>query len=179
MEDIKMKWILLIIVFVSLVFTSCATRKNVLLETEIGLLKDRIAVETVVQNLFNGTDKLDWERVEKAFAKEVLFDMTALAGGEPVTMKAIDITSAWDDGLKNLDAIHHQIGQVSIRLDSDKANVFCYGTASHYLPTEGAGNVRVFVGEYDLVLKRTKNIWRITEFKFVPKYIDGNLNLGS
>jgi SnoaL-like domain len=61
--------------------------------------------------------------------------------------------------------------------DGDEAQAFCYGIAFHYLPNPTVKNTRVFVGSYDFHLRREDERWRIDQFKFNLKFIDGNLDL--
>ena len=136
-------------------------------------------VKEVVNRLFISTDNRDWDAVKEVFASEVLFDMTSMMGGEPVTMTAADIVAAWDKGLKPLKAIHHQTGNYIINVNQNKADVFCYGIASHYLPNKTNRNTRIFVGSYNFHLLKSGENWQIDQFKFNLKYIDGNPNLES
>ena len=130
-----------------------------------------------VNRLFIHTDNRDWERVRRCFAPEVHFDVTSMVGGEPTTLTPDDIVAAWDEGLKHLEAIHHQAGNYLVDVANNEATVFCYGTASHYLPNDTESNTRTFVGSYDFHLKKDSDAWRIDRFKFDLKYIDGNPNL--
>jgi hypothetical protein len=137
--------------------------------------KDRI-VETINQ-LFIGTDQKDWQKVKGLFAPVVHFDMTSLAGGAPVTMTPQQIVDAWDKGLKPLKAVHHQAGNYIVTVSGSEADAFCYGIASHYLPTKSGRNTRTFVGSYDFHLVKKDGVWWIDRFKFNLKYLDGNPDL--
>jgi hypothetical protein len=134
-------------------------------------------VKEVVTRLFISTDNRDWKTVSQLFASEVLFDMTSVAGGEPVRLTPQEIVTAWDKGLKPLKAIHHQVGNYIVDADQNEANVFCYGLASHYLPNKTNQNTRTFVGSYNFHLIKNGETWQIDKFKFNLKYIDGNLDL--
>jgi hypothetical protein len=134
-------------------------------------------VKQVVNQLFISTDNRDWDTVKQLFAPKVLFDVTSMVGGEPVPMTPADIVAAWDKGLKPLKAIHHQTGNYVVSVNRNEADVFCYGTASHYLPNETNRNTRVFVGSYNFHLTKNGDYWQIDKFKFNLKYIDGNPNL--
>ncbi len=137
--------------------------------------KDRI-VETI-NELFIGTDQRDWKKVMDVFAPRVRFDMTSLAGGKPQVFTPREIVDSWDKGLKPLKAIHHQSGNFIVTVAGDQADAFCYGTATHYLPTRSGRNVRTFVGSYDFHLVRYDGVWWIDGLKFNLKYIDGNKDL--
>jgi len=134
-------------------------------------------VKDVLITLFVETDNRHWEKVKSCFADEVLFDMTSLAGGEPVRMTPQQIVDGWANGLKALQAIHHQVGNFKIEVSTNEANAFCYGIASHYLSNDSGKNTRTFIGSYDFHLILIDNIWKIDQFKFNSKYVTGNLNL--
>jgi len=142
----------------------------------------RVLVETdkiieVINRLFINTDNRNWPKVKNCFSSTVLFDMTSLAGGQPVTLTSQEIVDAWDQGLKALKSIHHQAGNYMVSINQGEAEAFCYGIASHYLPNKTNQNARTFVGSYNFHLTKTGQIWRIDQFKFNLKYIDGNPNL--
>ncbi len=139
------------------------------------LEKDEI-VETA-NKLFIYTDQRNWEGVKATFADEVLFDMTSMSGGSPVMLKSQQIVDMWDEGLKELKAIHHQVGNYLITARDGDADLFCYGIALHYLPNPTSENVRAFVGSYDLHLLKVDGIWKIDRFKFNLKFIEGNKEL--
>jgi hypothetical protein len=139
------------------------------------IMKDRV-IETV-NRLFINTDNRDWPKVRALFASRVLFDMTSLAGGRPVTIMPQEIVDGWDKGLKALKAIHHQAGNYLVDIKDNEAAVFCYGVAWHYLPNKTNRNTRTFVGSYDIHLVKQDEEWKIDRFKFNLKFIDGNPDL--
>lgn len=147
-------------------------------ELTIEQVIERIQVIDTVTRLFVYTDQQDWTKVlSECFAPQVLFDMYSLTGTAPTLMAAEEIVAGWDAGLKPLAAVHHQVGNFLVRFNEDGADAFCYGIASHYLPNPTGENTRVFVGSYDVHLRRLDDGWRIDRFKFTAKYVDGNLNL--
>jgi SnoaL-like protein len=137
--------------------------------------KDRI-IDTATR-LFISTDNRDWSGVKTLFAPSVLFDMTSLAGGQPVTTMPQEIVDGWDKGLKFLKGIHHQAGNFLVDVGSEEASVFCYGIAWHYLPNRTNNNTRTFFGSYDIHLAKLGGEWKIDRFKFNLKFMDGNPEL--
>jgi 3-phenylpropionate/cinnamic acid dioxygenase small subunit len=132
----------------------------------------------VVNELFLATDRKDWDAVRACFMPSVAFDMTSLAGGVPATLSPAQIAEAWETGLRPIDVVHHQTGNHRVRLDGDdRAEAFCYGTATHFRRRPDGRNVRTFVGSYDFELVRRADGWRISHFRFTLKYLDGNLEL--
>ena len=147
------------------------------MENILKILLEKDKVAEVINNLFIFTDNLDWKNVEKCFDEKVHFDMTSTGAENPVVLSPRQITDMWDDGLKSLNAVHHQTGNLKIDVSDEKAVAFCYGTASHFKKTTSGENTRTFVGSYNFHLTKNKDDWRIDSFKFNLKYVDGNLNL--
>ncbi len=139
------------------------------------LAKDAV-IETITR-LFVGTDTRNWEMVRAALAPRLHVDMTSLTGGEPAEMTGAELAAAWEEGLRPIQAVHHQAGNFLVSVHGDGASVVCYGTATHYRPTRSGRNVRTFVGSYDFALVRLEGNWRISSFRFNLKYLDGNLTL--
>ena len=120
------------------------------MERGFEMLMEKERILDTVNDLFVGTDDRDWERVASALAPRVLFDVRSMTGAAPETLDATAIIAAWTEGLRPLKAVHHQIGNIRVRVAGEVADVFCYGTASHYLPNRSGRNSRVFIGSYDL-----------------------------
>ena len=127
--------------------------------------------------LFIATDQQNWDQVEQIFDEKVMLDYSSMNGNPATALNSAEITAAWKTILPGFTSTHHQIGNLQAVIDGNKASIFCYGTATHYLEDEG-GNVWTVVGSYDFDLKRDKNKnWRISKMKFNFKYQDGNLSL--
>ena len=141
------------------------------------LLLEKDCIIDVINQLFIATDKRDWPAVRRCFAEAVLFDMTSLTGGAPSRVTPDQIAAGWEEGLRPLEAVHHQAGNHRVDLRGDQATAFCYGIASHYRSTRSGRNTRVFVGSYDFHLLRVDGRWQIDSFRFNLKYIDGNADL--
>ena len=144
-------------------------------DLETLIAKDRIV--DVVNSLFVSTDQRDWSAVRACFAERVHFDMTSLAGGEPAELTPAQIAAAWEEGLRPIEAIHHQAGNYRVTVRERDADAFCYGIASHYRKTRSGRNTREFVGSYDFHLTGADGRWRIDRFCFRLKYLDGNPGL--
>jgi hypothetical protein len=130
-----------------------------------------------INRLFVGTDNRDWDTVKNCFASRVLFDMSSMGAGEAKEIGPDDITAMWDTGLKPLHAIHHQAGNYIVKVDGSEASAFCYGIAIHYLPNKTNNNTRTFVGSYDFSFSKEDDEWKIRQFKFNLKFVDGNREL--
>jgi hypothetical protein len=139
------------------------------------LLRDQVIDR--LNTLFIATDEREWSTVKACFAPTVHFDMTSLAGGEPVILTPDAIAQAWEQGLASLEAVHHQAGNYRVHVDGDEAHAFCYGIALHFRRTRSGRNTRTFVGTYDCRLRIIGGEWRITSFRFNLKFLDGNIEL--
>lgn len=137
--------------------------------------KDQIL--DVLNQLFVATDRRDWPAVRACFSSNVRFDMTSVTGGEPALLAADQIVAGWAEALRKLEAIHHQAGNYRVRVDGDRADAFCYGTATHYRRRPDGRNTRTFVGSYDLHLQHEPDGWRIDGFRFTLKFLEGNAEL--
>ena len=62
-------------------------------------------------------------------------------------------------------------------IDGETADASCYGIAIHYRERPDGRNTRTFVGSCDFHLVLADDGWRIDEFRFNCKYVDGNLEL--
>lgn len=131
--------------------------------------------ETVTQ-LFVATDKQDWPVVENTFANQVVLDYSSMNGNPASTLSPKQITDAWKSVLPGFEHTHHQLGNFMTTVEGNKAEVFCYGTATHFLQ-DPDGAVWTVVGSYDFVLIRENEAWNITSMKFNFKYQQGNTNL--
>ena len=166
--------------FALLFASGCATATTIVEHGAGHRANDLIEKEQIVgtlNQLFIATDQKDWPRVAGLFAPKVRFDMTSLAGGAPQDLTPQQIVEAWDKGLKPLAAVHHQAGNYVVVVAGGQADAFCYGIASHFLPTRSGRNTRTFVGSYDFHLVKKDGVWWIDRFKFNLKYIEGNLDL--
>jgi hypothetical protein len=76
------------------------------------LEKDRIT--DLINQLFIATDKRDWPAARRCFAEAVLFDMTSLAGGAPSRVTPEQIAAGWEEGLRPIEAVHHQAGNYRV-----------------------------------------------------------------
>ncbi len=132
--------------------------------------------DAVIQ-LFVNTDHRNWEQVEALFDDEVLLDYSSMSGSPAATLTPNQITTAWKGILPGFESTHHQIGNILSETSGNKAHVFCYGTATHFL-TDDNGNIWTVVGSYDFDLRKTsEGAWKVSSMTFNFKYQDGNTAL--
>lgn len=138
---------------------------------------DKEIVIDTVNGLFIGVDERDWSKVKQSFDNSVLLDYSSMTGGKPVTLHPDKIIDSWKGVLPGFDKTHHQIGNYLVSVDNQKAKVFCYGTATHFLDDKSNNHIWTVVGTYDFELIKIADKWNVTKMKFNLKYIDGNKNL--
>jgi hypothetical protein len=140
-------------------------------------VSEKESITELINTLFVSVDNRDWETARACLADSVHFDVTSLGAPAPSDLTAEQVTSTWESGLAPIEHVHHQSGNFLIRLHGDQAECFCYATALHYRRVRSGNNIRRFVGSYDYRLARVDGRWRITQFKFNAKIVDGNLDL--
>jgi hypothetical protein len=135
------------------------------------------SVIDAVNDVFVNSDERRWDRVKASFADYVRLDYTSMAGGEPATLTPQQLADAWQALLPGFQYTHHQISNYVVMENADIATVFCYGTATHYLPNDSGQNLWTVVGTYDFHLTRQGANWKVDAMTFHFKYQDGNLGL--
>ena len=138
---------------------------------------DKDAVIDRINELFIATDDKAWQRVSDCFTDEITFDMSSLSGQPAQRVPSREIVAAWEQGLANIDHVHHQAGNYRVEVRDSEATAFCYGVALHHKKTKSGRNTRMFVGSYDFHLIRAGVAWKIDLFRFNVKFIEGNLAL--
>ena len=140
-------------------------------------ITDHIELTELSNKLFMYVDAQQWEKVlTEVFTQDVWFDMTN-ASGDAKRLTAKEICEMWRQGFTGLDAVHHQAGHYIIDIYRNNADIYAYAMATHFKKTAKNGNSRMFVGSYDLKAERTLNGWRLSQFKYNLKYIEGNVSL--
>ena len=141
-------------------------------------LADKQALTELANKLYMYTDAQQWQLLQQeVFAGNIWFDMSSAGGGEPGLLPAVAICDMWKQGFTSLDAVHHQAGHYLITVYENAADIYGYAIASHYKKSATKGQTRLMVGSYDLKAERMADGWRLTQFKYNLKYIDGNANL--
>jgi hypothetical protein len=141
------------------------------------LFADKVEITELSNKLFMYVDAQQWDKVlDEVFTENVWFDMTS-AGGPAKELPAKEICELWREGFSGLDAIHHQAGHYLININETKADIYAYAIATHYKKTATKGNSRMFVGSYELKALKTVTGWRLSQFKYNLKYVDGNASL--
>lgn len=154
----------LILMTLLLINISCSHLGNNLVE--------RQEVEDTVNSMFIALDNKDWQHLSDHFTETVKFDMSSLTGVPETKMRRMDIIADWIKGLTPVEKVHHQTGNFLTEVEGNEADVFAYGTATHYKSPTMKKTVTSFVGSYDVHLIKTKGGWKIDAFRFNKKYVD-------
>lgn len=137
----------------------------------------RDEITEVINKLFVYTDMQEWEKLQnEVFSDYVLFDMSSLGGLNDETSSK-DICELWKKGFAGIDSVNHLAGNYLVQIDDNTATVFAYATATHYKESAVNGKTREFVGTYNISLMKHGIGWRIFQFKYNLKYMNGNLDL--
>jgi hypothetical protein len=140
-------------------------------------MADRQEVVNAVNGIFANTDERNWDGVAALFSDQVVLDYASMTGGEPEELTPQQIIDSWKGILPGFEATHHQVGNHRVKIQGNQADVFCYGTATHYLPNDKGSHVWTVVGTYDFHLLRSGDAWKVSKMKFNFKYQDGNTQL--
>ena len=143
-----------------------------------GLIADKTELTELANKLFMYCDAKQWDQMLKeVFTTAIWFDASSAGAGEPRSMEAKDVCKMWDDGFSDLDAVHQQSGHYLITVQGDTADIFGYAVATHYKKETTKGNTRTFTGSYDLNAERSPHGWRLSQFKYNLKYMEGNISM--
>lgn len=136
----------------------------------------KIELTELANKLFMYCDAKQWHKMlEEVFTETIWFDGSSVGAGEPKTISADEVCKMWDTGFAGLDGVHHQAGHYIISIHNDKADIYGYAVASHYKREVTKGNTRTFTGTYELKAQLGSNGWRLTQFKYNLKFMDGNI----
>lgn len=150
-------------------------------ETETQTTDERIADESeirlVVDEIDNACDLKDWTRLRGYFTDEIEADFTSLTGGEPGKMKADDLVEGWRANLFEAKKSFHQRTNHSVKIKSDKAEVFSKAYAFNLLETGKVTGFWEVWGNYTHTLRRTENGWRCSGMTLEVIYQRGDENV--
>jgi hypothetical protein len=141
-------------------------------------LADKFELTELANKLFMYCDAQQWKRMlDEVFTPTIWFDVTSTGAPEALMMEAQDVCKAWEKGFIGLDGVHHQAGHYLVTLEKDSALIYGYAVATHHKKAALKGQTRSFTGSYELKATRTPAGWRLNQFKYLLKFMDGNLTL--
>ena len=141
-------------------------------------IADKIELTELANKLFMYCDARQWNKLlAEVFTKFIWFDMNSAGAGEPSNISAETVCKMWSDGFIGIDEVHHQAGHYLISLQENNADIYAYAVATHFKKVAVKGNTRTLVGSYDLKAEKLPLGWRLTQFKYNLKYIEGNASM--
>ncbi len=139
-------------------------------------MEEQEIINTIV-NIFNGSDKQDWELVRNSFHYKVFLDYFSLSKKPGEKLKPDEIIKGWSDFLPKFKFTHHVITNFEIIVTGTNASAFCKGQALHHLPDAEGGDTWTVIGTYDFKLVKVAEQWKVNSMIFNLLYEDGNKNL--
>lgn len=127
-----------------------------------------------VTDIAAGADRHDWQRVRAAFADEVTVDYTSLWGGEPSTLSADALISAWSGFLPGFDTTHHMLSNHTVtNLLDTTASAEADFTATHRINDD----LWVLGGRYHYSLEKTEARWAVSAITMTALWETGDRGL--
>ncbi|MEM7049598.1 MAG: nuclear transport factor 2 family protein [Acidobacteriota bacterium] len=125
--------------------------------------RDRAAIASVVESVGVLADQGRFEVLEQLYWDEVEVDYTSLSGGEVELKSARALMNDWAAVLPGFDRTRHEISNVAVTLDGDRAEATAEVTADHWV-----GELFWQVeGEYAFELRSDEDDWRISRHVFL------------
>lgn len=134
--------------------------------------RDRAAVTALVEGVARDADLRLWDRVAAAFADRVAFDY-----GTPETLSGAEILERWRPLLGGFDGTRHELRDVRVAVDGDRATSTSRFHATHVLRGAAGGDTWVLDGRYQHEAARTPAGWKLTRIRMVPGRSTGNAAL--
>lgn len=140
-------------------------------------MEEQIEIINIITNIFNGSDKHDWNLVENSFHYEVFLDYFSLSKQPGKKIKSGEIIKGWSDFLPKFKFTYHTITNFEVTVTEANAAAFCKGQSLHYLPGSEGGDNWTTIGTYDFKLEKIAGKWKVNSMVFNLLYEDGNKSL--
>ncbi|ABW30783.1 nuclear transport factor 2 family protein [Acaryochloris marina] len=124
--------------------------------------QDNAQIVTIVESVATLADRGEFSALEHLYDDEVTVDYTSLTGGEVELKSPQALMTQWASVLPGFDVTRHDISNVEVTVDGQKAVATADVIADHYM-----GNQHWQVqGDYRYELQKEGDIWRITSHRF-------------
>ncbi|MBV8932870.1 MAG: nuclear transport factor 2 family protein [Kutzneria sp.] len=140
---------------------------------------DRLEVIETCTRMAWHADQREWDLLRGVFADTVRLDYTSLNGGEPATLTAEQVVSAWSGLLGAFDATQHLVTNHLVTIDGDSAVCTASFQATHRLANPFGSPLWTLGGTYRVDLVRAETGWRISGVVMTATWADGNKDLMS
>ncbi|AIW20679.1 nuclear transport factor 2 family protein [Vibrio coralliilyticus] len=132
---------------------------------------DEAKIRSNINSFSALADQGAFEYLGRLLAPELTVDYTTLFGGEAQQVKRQDLMQQWAGFLPGFDATFHDLSNLNVFINGDKANATVDFTASHWSGEEGFWAVS---GGYEFGLQRAGDNWQITSVKLNRKAEQGS-----
>lgn len=124
--------------------------------------QDEAQIVTIVESVATLADRGEFSTLEHLYDDEVTVDYTSLTGGEVELKSPQALMTQWASVLPGFDVTRHDISNIEVTVDGQKAVATADVIADHYM-----GNQHWQVqGDYRYELQKEGDIWRITSHTF-------------
>ncbi len=123
---------------------------------------DEAAIAVMVNSVATFADQGDFASIEALYADDVQVDYTSLWGGEVQTHTPASLMTAWAGVLPGFDQTYHDIANVQVAIEGDRATATADVTADHFLQ-DSHWQVS---GQYEYRFVNQANEWLITHMTF-------------
>jgi hypothetical protein len=159
---------------------ACLKTVTTALLLQLALWYMKTDYQEIIENvtaIFTSCDNLNWQQLKDALADRVLLDYASLSGNPAALLNAELIVNAWKAIFPGFQNTHHQVGNFVVEQEGSTATVYCYGTATHYLPNDSNNDLWTVVGTYNFHCTKINGKWKVDQMKFNFKYQDGNTDI--
>lgn len=125
------------------------------------LTRDEAQIRSNINGYAALADQGAYQHLGRLFADKLVVDYTSLWGGEPATVSNVDLMKQWSGFLPGFDTTYHDLSNLNVQVEGDKATASVDFTASHYL-ADGHWQVS---GSYEYKLNRANDNWVINSVK--------------
>ncbi len=139
-------------------------------------MEDQIEIMNTIVNIFNGSDRRNWNMVRECFHFEVFLDYFSLSKIPGSKVRSDEVIEGWTEFLSRFVITHHMVSNFEVELNGSLAKAFCKGQAFHYAPCP-TGDTWTIYGNYDFTLSKIASTWKVTSLIFNLLYEGGNKEL--
>lgn len=133
----------------------------------------RWAIQAAIVDFFTAVDQGEWDRAASMMTAPFHADYQSFGGGPPADVKPKDLVAGWAAFLPGFEHTHHQLGNIKILPEGERAKAEAYITATHTI----GDRVWTVVGSYEFALKRIDANWKLSSLRLLFKYQAGDLGL--
>lgn len=123
---------------------------------------DQAAIAVIVNSVATFADQGEFASIAALYTDAIQIDYTSLWGGDVETHTPESLMTAWASVLPGFDQTYHDISNVQVEIEGDRATATADVTADHYLE-DSHWQVS---GQYEYRLVKQANRWQITHMTF-------------